>query len=351
MGVKEFCSEIGARHQPKLMTNSFLSPRLDSLFERAASDSTTEITCFVAADTILPTNFSAKLQKLFDQSQNLLVVGKPNQLPQSYHRMLKQRGKYSISNDEFALMTRETTLLTRSRFYAFSKGIWGYLPPLALGSVHWSNFLVINGLLNCPDVVDATQFIPSLHQEHNYTHSLWGTYERLYSSIESRLDATMGPESTVAEFIDQIPVYCTEDGQTLKRQGTDPKLIEEARRITELMRPRHAQRLSEEALILDREGRSNDALKLLDKSYSIFTELPGYGVFRSIFLLNLNRYEEALAAAKTLLADPAFKSDAERMIDMINVARSDPNEWNQVRRTQSEINGVGEPISTKAELL
>ena len=63
----------------------------------------------------------------------------------------------------------------------FTKNSWGgpqglsEFPPLAIGRLAWDNWLVFWALAWKMDVINASDFILAIHQNHDYSHHPAGT--------------------------------------------------------------------------------------------------------------------------------------------------------------------------------
>jgi hypothetical protein len=55
-------------------------------------------------------------------------------------------------------------------YFAFSRGTWGQIPPFAIGRSRWDNWLIYEARTRGVDVVDATQVVMPIHQNHDYAH-------------------------------------------------------------------------------------------------------------------------------------------------------------------------------------
>jgi hypothetical protein len=56
-------------------------------------------------------------------------------------------------------------------YFAFSRGVYdGELPPLAIGRLFWDNWLVWKVINTKIPVLDASQVVLAVHQNHTYSH-------------------------------------------------------------------------------------------------------------------------------------------------------------------------------------
>ena len=55
-------------------------------------------------------------------------------------------------------------------YFVFSKGLWGKIPPFALGRTVWDNWLIYRICSQKIPVVDLTEMSIVVHQDHDYNH-------------------------------------------------------------------------------------------------------------------------------------------------------------------------------------
>ena len=54
--------------------------------------------------------------------------------------------------------------------FVYSRGLWGKLPPFAVGRTRWDSALVYQARRLGAPVIDATSSVTSVHQTHGYSH-------------------------------------------------------------------------------------------------------------------------------------------------------------------------------------
>jgi len=57
-----------------------------------------------------------------------------------------------------------------SDYFIFRRGIFKGMPPFALGRAGWDNWMIFQGRASKIPVLDATQIITIIHQDHDYAH-------------------------------------------------------------------------------------------------------------------------------------------------------------------------------------
>lgn len=306
-GVAEFAQEIGARHNPHCRRNNFLSPRLDGLFPRAEELAPAPVMVFCCADTILPANFGSILDVAVSKHPRLLLTGRAHELSEADSLSLSlQPSSRPAVLDSLNAAVASHSPSNRLRYFAYPAGVWDVLPPLAIGGPVWERWLVADAVLRGIEVIDATSAITCFHQSHDYRHTKWGSKERLDNSFETELDLAQAKEGTVCAIDELISLRCTPQGQIVDRSEIPGRqaLIERLKSVRVEQLFARATAMREEAMALDREGRSHRGLMILDRLSLLGPKVvPGLALFRSICLMNMKRYEEAIAVANSLLSD------------------------------------------------
>jgi hypothetical protein len=77
-------------------------------------------------------------------------------------------------------------------YFAFSRGLYPAMPPLAIGRFWWDNWLLWKARFLNAAVVDATREVLIIHQNHDYSHTTYGpSKEELMASEECILNARL----------------------------------------------------------------------------------------------------------------------------------------------------------------
>lgn len=167
-GTAEVAKEFGVCHIPEVARNEFGTPLVHDLFTKAHAMATNDLLCYINADIILTSNFLPAVQRVRKKRRFLLVgqrwdvdldklwdFGNPDweALLQSY---VRENGKlHAVSGIDY---------------FVFPKGLWGDVPPFALGRTAWDNWLIYRARLKHSCVVDATHMVTAIHQNHDYTY-------------------------------------------------------------------------------------------------------------------------------------------------------------------------------------
>jgi hypothetical protein len=169
-GAAEVSAELAIHHEPHVEKTSFGAMRLDDMFRKAQGLARHQLCCYVNCDILLLEDFLAALQRTATAYPQFLMVGRrwdiditsplpftalgwQAELARNVRRHAKQRTPDWID------------------YFAFSRGVYdGELPPLAIGRVYWDNWLVWKAISAKIPVIDASQAVLAVHQNHDYAH-------------------------------------------------------------------------------------------------------------------------------------------------------------------------------------
>jgi hypothetical protein len=166
-GVSDAASEWGFEHAPDIERTKSNVPLVNSIFSTAQSRAQFPIRCYVNADIILPPNFldvliQVNLDKfLLVGSRWNLDLDRPLKFDADWQHSLrweveekgKRAGRYAID------------------YFVFSGDVFGEIPPFAIGRFHWDNWLLFRARNRRVPVIDASERILAVHQNHGYGES------------------------------------------------------------------------------------------------------------------------------------------------------------------------------------
>jgi hypothetical protein len=167
-GMKEIAGELGVAHLPQVSHNQFGTPRLDSIFAIARQHARHRWLCYVNADIILMDDLLPTVERVIDRFDRFLIVGQRWDLDVTEHlgfedgwpdRMrsrLKSAGKLHPP--------------AGSDYFVFPKDEFSHMPAFALGRAGWDNWMIFTGRQQGIPVIDASQAITLVHQNHDYAH-------------------------------------------------------------------------------------------------------------------------------------------------------------------------------------
>ena len=167
-GTAEVAKSFGVCHVPQVVRNEYGTPLLNDLFEQAQSAAAYDVLCYVNADVILMGDFFRAVDQVVRWKSLFLLVG------QRWDIDLKESLDFPVGweSDLRARLGGQGVLhpSTGMDYFVFPRGMWGAIPPFAIGRTAWDNWLVYRARARRVPVVDATDALTVVHQAHDYSH-------------------------------------------------------------------------------------------------------------------------------------------------------------------------------------
>jgi hypothetical protein len=174
-GIHEVSSRMGVKHYPDIECNEYGTPLLSSIFFTAQKMTNSELMCYINADIILMSDFLPAVEKLVHgiKKRKYLMVGQ----------------RWDLDIDELLDFDRigwEKELRLRLKnngqlhpktgidYFLYSKGLFNDIPPFAIGRTFWDNWLIYRARKCGASVIDASEVVTAIHQNHDYSHTIQG---------------------------------------------------------------------------------------------------------------------------------------------------------------------------------
>jgi len=167
-GTAEAARELGARHVPTVERNEFGTPLLSSVFAQAGALAQEGALCYANCDIVLLDDFVPSLRRVQARRSRYLMIG------QCWDGMLDRPVDFDDGRWQARLRELLTTTELRHKwsidYFAFPNGLYGDVPPFAIGRAWFDNWLVWRARELGAAVVDATAAVTAIHQRHDYGH-------------------------------------------------------------------------------------------------------------------------------------------------------------------------------------
>jgi hypothetical protein len=167
-GVGDVAAEFGATWIPRLRVNEYGTPLLNSAFDEARKAARHGLLCYVNADILLLGNFLEAASRV--RFGNFLMLGQRWDLDLKHAIDFADAGWQRGVRD---LVAAHGVLHPPmgSDYFAFPRdGGLASLPPFAVGRPAWDNWMIYRARRHGIPVVDATQAVMIVHQNHDYAH-------------------------------------------------------------------------------------------------------------------------------------------------------------------------------------
>jgi hypothetical protein len=168
LGTREIASELGADFLPEISRNLYGTPLLDSAFLLANKHAKHDLLCYVNADIMLLHDFVGAVARI--SMKNWLMIGRRwdvelNKLWDFGSLDWEERLKRYVR--EFGTLQDPSGI----DYFVFPRNSdLCELPRFAVGRPGWDNWLIYNARRRGIPVIDATQVVTAIHQNHDYHH-------------------------------------------------------------------------------------------------------------------------------------------------------------------------------------
>ena len=167
-GVAEVAAEYRVRHVPEMARNEHGTPLVNDLFETGQRLAVNDLMCYINCDIVLMSDFMRAIEEVARLKHRFLMVGHRWNLDvtESLDFGPEWEGTFR------ARLTNDGTLghPTAIDYFVFPRGLWGDIPPFALGRTKWDNWLLSRALAREAVLIDATPTVMIAHQNHDYSH-------------------------------------------------------------------------------------------------------------------------------------------------------------------------------------
>jgi hypothetical protein len=176
-GTSEICKKYNLVQIADIEKNSYGTPLLNDVFEKAVKRASNDIICYINTDIILLPDFIKSLN-------NLLSVQKSAFLLTGNRWNLEIKENVDFTGDWAARFKNEVIRKGKLNrpgidYFIFHKSLYKTIPPFAIGRFSWDIWLAFEAhSLDCK-VIDTSESMMAIHQNHDYPHlGLNKTYSR-----------------------------------------------------------------------------------------------------------------------------------------------------------------------------
>jgi hypothetical protein len=169
-GAAEIARELGLIHLPNVRRNEHGTKYLASIFGQAQHFAHHDLLCYVNCDILLTSDFFPSLRTVSAAHQQFLLAGR--------RRDLDIRDPLAFANPEWeaslrARVQREGRLRPPQwiDYFVFPRGLYAEsMPEFVIGRPGWDNWLLWHARNTGVPLVDATDSVLAVHQNHDYSY-------------------------------------------------------------------------------------------------------------------------------------------------------------------------------------
>jgi hypothetical protein len=166
-GAAEAAGELGIKHVAEVERVGGGAKVLRSFFDAAQRMARHEVVCYVNCDIVLMEDFAAAVRRVADAKKNFLMVGR------RWDVDVKEAMEFEAGWAEKLRVYARAKGWQRTPdwidYFVFRRGFYlGQMPEMVIGRVYWDQWLVWKARELGAVVVDASQAVMAIHQNHDY---------------------------------------------------------------------------------------------------------------------------------------------------------------------------------------
>lgn len=192
-GTDRIAQKLGVRHIPDVARNKYETPLLNDLFKQAEAQSDDPYLCYINADIILMSDFAQAVSRITRRKRRFLMVGQRLDFDQTEPIAFEQDWESKLR--EQTARHGQLKNPTGIDYFFFRRGLWGTIPPFAVGRTAFDNWLIYRARALKIPVVDATEAVTAIHQNHDYSHAGTG-YNWIWRGPEAKLNQALAGHSS-----------------------------------------------------------------------------------------------------------------------------------------------------------
>ena len=209
-GAAETARGLGIRHEVHVERNEHGSKRLDYMFRRAQEIARHDLLCYINCDIILMNDFREALERVRAVHSKFLMVGR------RWDTEIKEA--FAFERADWQTRLRGEVLRHAKRrtpewidYFAFPRAVYATdVPPFVVGRVFWDNWLVWKARDAKFPVVDVSQVVMAVHQNHDYSYHPQGRQGVFYGKEAGRNYELAGGWRHLRTIADATEVLCEE---------------------------------------------------------------------------------------------------------------------------------------------
>ena len=168
-GSKEAAEEIRAEYIANVKCSPQGTPLLSDMFRQADIKAKFPILTFINADIILPKTFLSAVELSANLFNNFLMVGHRWDMDVEEFINFKTHSKQNIFWKKVANSSIKHSP-SGIDYFVYRKDQWKNLPNFIIGRPGYDNWLIWRARRNLIPVIDVSDEVVAVHQNHNYNY-------------------------------------------------------------------------------------------------------------------------------------------------------------------------------------
>jgi len=198
-GLAETAAEFGVKHLPNVRRNQVGTPLVNSIFHLASESSQSPVLAYVNADILLMPDFVSAALQVQQVMRRYLIVGQRWDLDVREPVTFSETWVGDLKNR----VAQQGRLHPRggSDYFIYPRGCFEVIPAFAVGRAGWDNWMFYKARFEGWPLIDATQSIQIIHQDHDYRHLPQGKPHYRLPETTDNIQLAGGPR-TIFNLLD-----------------------------------------------------------------------------------------------------------------------------------------------------
>lgn len=184
-GTAELAAELGLKHFPEVGLNEYGTPLISSYFKVAEDAARHPLMCYVNADIIL---FPDLIEAVSRVNLDRFVMGGRRTDLDVVEPIDFTKPDWAENLREDAKTKGKLLGFSAIDYFIYPRGFYVDLVPLTLGRWYWDNWLVYHARRIGGALIDASEVVTIVHQNHDYRH-IPGVQDRGQGHIQGSIEA------------------------------------------------------------------------------------------------------------------------------------------------------------------
>ena len=167
-GIAEICQSLGITHLPDVRSNQKGTPLISSIFNLARGVNDSPFLAYFNADILILPGLIESLKVIANEKKQFLAVG------QRWDLNVKEPLSFADRwDEELRTKVQENGKLhgqTGSDYFMYPRACFKDIPDFAVGRAGWDNWMIFHARWQHWPVVDLSEAVTIVHQNHDYAH-------------------------------------------------------------------------------------------------------------------------------------------------------------------------------------
>jgi hypothetical protein len=165
-GTADVAQEFGVKHLPHIDRNTYGTPLMNSMFEVAQQAGQGDIFAYVNADIIFTNDLIQAIQTI--PFQRFMMTGQRWNV--DYGEVLDSQQDWETDLRDRVNRFGKLAGPQATDYFVFSRDTFTEIPPFAIGRLCFDNWMLYKALNLKIPLIDATDLVMAIHQNHDYNH-------------------------------------------------------------------------------------------------------------------------------------------------------------------------------------